>query len=514
MVDGGEDERCVLAIYDFRSKQEYIYRTNRMREITGASEIIAGMFGKFLNTPVDGKRIRNDWRTRPHEPLQIGPDELGVVVYEGGGNLLVLFRKFCEYRAANKVFSRMVLEQAHSLVMTAAHVEWREAQTFEANRDRLLNELERKNRVAFTGIPCNVLPFTLVDRTTFMPVVKRDHRDFGEITREEVLKLQAFDALPPERKLEGKFIDELGTKKGEDSLVAVIYFDGNSIGARVKDEVKRECEGNGGADELCVMRDFSKRLHVALVKNVEKAMKEAIDGLGARLGKKARGYRVIIDHGDEITFICNAHAAPFALDAYFESVRDSGFKACAGMAVCHSHDPFAEVYKIAEQCCESGKKLNRKNQRAAMKDACANEGEARKAALAVDACYVDFHVIRAGITGSLEQIRKAQDGDLLARPYCVEPGGGYDAFLYIGEKLVQSDITTSDVMALNRAILRGESWYELEKARIAAKAPEAMGQIANRAKSCGLDLKKVLFDVSSMWDVYDLRFGADLAGGE
>ena len=29
----------VLAVYDFRSKQEYIYRTNRMRQITGASDL-------------------------------------------------------------------------------------------------------------------------------------------------------------------------------------------------------------------------------------------------------------------------------------------------------------------------------------------------------------------------------------------------------------------------------------------------------------------------------------------
>ena len=32
------DENEVIALYGFRSKQEYIYRTNRMREITGASE--------------------------------------------------------------------------------------------------------------------------------------------------------------------------------------------------------------------------------------------------------------------------------------------------------------------------------------------------------------------------------------------------------------------------------------------------------------------------------------------
>ena len=39
---------CVTALYDCRSKQEYIYRTNRIREISGGSELLANVYGMLF----------------------------------------------------------------------------------------------------------------------------------------------------------------------------------------------------------------------------------------------------------------------------------------------------------------------------------------------------------------------------------------------------------------------------------------------------------------------------------
>ena len=56
------DENEVIALYGFRSKQEYIYRTNRMREITGASELIAGMLSskpsRYRQSAISGTASR------------------------------------------------------------------------------------------------------------------------------------------------------------------------------------------------------------------------------------------------------------------------------------------------------------------------------------------------------------------------------------------------------------------------------------------------------------------------
>ena len=45
-----KDER-VLAMYDVRGKQEYIYRSRKIKEIIGASAIIRDVFSDYLFPP-------------------------------------------------------------------------------------------------------------------------------------------------------------------------------------------------------------------------------------------------------------------------------------------------------------------------------------------------------------------------------------------------------------------------------------------------------------------------------
>ena len=461
----------VLAIYDFRSKQEFIYRTNKMREITGASELIAGMYDKFLDAE---PRIECAWENGEAFSTTFDGDTVGRVVYIGGGNLCILYRTRDDYVACNKVFSRIVLDKSYSLSMIVACTEW--TGDFQETRTAAYRNLDMQKRVGYAGVPCNVLPYTQVDRTTFQPIAYKNSREQEELSRESQCKRDAFDEKGkecPDWKKQGRFIDEIGAAKGEDSLIAVIYSDGNSIGAKLKNNVKTVSD----------MRQFSLEVHRALVERTEAAIKEKLE----QLDEKYRGYRVIIDHGDEITLICNAHAAPLALDAYFEALRGSGYEACAGVAICHSHDPFSVVYGIAEECCESGKKASRA------------EGG--------NASFVDFHFCRSGITGSLEQIRGAQESSLTARPYKVYDS--YRLFLEAGETLAASKVTRSDLKELNRAIARGQSWYSLEYERLKAKDASAFAKLEKLANE--ELLKLLLFDVTGFWDVFDLRFSGSAA---
>lgn len=492
----------VLAVYDFRSKQEYIYRTNRMREITGASEIIATMFQKFLN-PKDatgvGTYIRNDWNAPNPEPVVdahgnplFAEDEVGIVIYEGGGNLLVLYRDQPCYVAANKDFSRLVVRTAGTLSMISACADWNPTQTLRQNTARAYRALDAQKRTGDAGVPCNVLPFTQVDRVTFQPIVgERTFREektgkvlsTQQITTEAKAKLDAFDHMSASKRTLGANIDDLGLKKGEDSLIAVMYFDGNSIGEKVK-AATAHCTTI--ADEIVQMRRFSVGLHKTLVEQPEVRMKAAID----QEDKEYQGYRVIIDHGDEITFICNAHVAPLALQAYFDAVEasDEGYHACGGMVFCHTHDPFAMVYSLAEECCESGKHRNR----------------AEQSAGAADASFVDFHFARSGITGTLEQIRSMRENDLTARPFRLDE---YKTFVEVGRLLAAPGckLQRSDMKALNRALLRGRSWYQIELKRLEAKDPATMRNVYALVPDDEL-LRVLLADATSYWDVFDLAF--------
>lgn len=571
-----DDSTPVLAIYDFRSKQEYIYRTNRMREITGASELMAEMYRRFgrMEVPagtlvVDGKetsvlggRLHWDWDgedvdRKPCEKrelfdvdkkLNLEDGEVGIVVYEGGGNLCVLYRNRAEYVNANRAYSRCVVESAYSLSMIVAGVEWDARVGLKGNLDNVHRRLDQVKRMGSLSVPANVLPYTFVDRTVFQPIVwKEDLRtstadgsaaETVELTRESYLKRKAFDRkakADPEWASDGKLIDSLGTKKDTDSLIAIMYFDGNSIGDKLKKATENACsfpEEVKCMQEVKCMREFSTGLHKALVLNTEAAMKKAIDALP----QDYRGYRVIVDHGDEITLVCNAHSAPFALDAYFSAIESSGYQACAGIAYCHSHDPFSEVYRIAEECCETGKELNR----------------TRRSSGDEDSSFVDFHHVRSGITRTLDQIRDAQESPSILRPYRRD---GYALFLRAGTLLASKNcrLQRSDLKALNRAITRGDSYYRVELQRLEAKDDVGSGgfgavdmiraelrkTIESGAHPFAKDVKtqnnvtepaartggsayetlaaitqdealrELLYDLTSFWDIYDLRFKSE-----
>ena len=50
----------ITAIYDCRSKQEYIYRTNKIREISGASKLLSNVYGILINQT--SLKINNTWK--------------------------------------------------------------------------------------------------------------------------------------------------------------------------------------------------------------------------------------------------------------------------------------------------------------------------------------------------------------------------------------------------------------------------------------------------------------------
>lgn len=478
----------VLALYGFRSKQEFIYRTNKMREITGASELIAGLFGVFLDNTklgIDAKWRENDGKPLPWNGLP--EDRDGSVVYEGGGNLCVLFQNEEAYIAANKEFSRLVLKEAPGLGLIAACA----PVTGDFKKD--LAALHRahdivKNTGANTDF-CNTLPYTQIDRKSFQPLVEKrpsNHGGIDELTAESAKKLDAYAAKSKndERwKKEGMYIDELVDDKGRDSLIAVIYCDGNSIGNKLKGIIT---EDN--------MREFAASIHEVLV---EKPLEAIHATLNREYGDDpARTqFRTVIDHGDEITIVANAHVALDIVETYFETVKEGGYTACAGIAVCHSHDPFSEVYKISEECCESGKKKNR----GAILDG------------KDEASYFDFHFCRSGITGTLDQIREAQEATHTARPYAYRSPDVLDLndFKETGRLLLNSKISRGDIKNLGNLILNSpagqesDSRFKLEKERLKAKEEGAnnLELIEQLAENKG-DFKQLLFDVSSFYDVW------------
>ena len=86
----------VLAQYTVRSKQEYIFRSNRLQEIEGASAMISQSFDLLFSRAerLGVKTERGGGAFRMEETLRkFREGELDMVdLFVGGGNDTVLFR--------------------------------------------------------------------------------------------------------------------------------------------------------------------------------------------------------------------------------------------------------------------------------------------------------------------------------------------------------------------------------------------------------------------------------------
>lgn len=463
---------CVTALYDCRSKQEYIYRTNRIREISGGSELLANVYAMFFKAAEKkGLRINSDWRSGAEFSVkgfaESGYD--GEVIYEGGGNLCIIYKSREAYIRANRIFSRMLLEKTYTISVIASCVDTTD--NFKADQDKLYKENSRIKSTDWISVPCNTMPITQVDRDTFMPIVRKE--DNLSLSREAVLKRKAFERSAEVGEM---FLDDISGEenKGTESLIAVIYVDGNAMGKKVK-----SCTENitGYTECTAALRKFSLRTDKSFVERPINAIKAKLE---ERRADGRHKFRRVIAGGDEITLICNARAALDVVTAYFRALEeenrtlpdDQKNYACAGIAIAHSHAPFSDVYQIAEQCCESGKKKSR--------------------AMDSRVNYVDFHFCRSGITNDMDSIRESQESGLTARPY--EISAEFSEFIETGRRL--SEIGRANIKELAASMIKGDSFYRFEVERIKSRYPDA-----------GLDssdekLRKLIFDIAQVYDIW------------
>ena len=116
----------ITALYDCRSKQEYIYRTNRIQEISGGSDLLASVYYEFIKEAnKKGMTIKCDWKTNSDFSVEqfVSSGLDGEVIYVGGGNLYMIYKDKSTYIYANKILSRMLLDNTYTISIIAACVE-------------------------------------------------------------------------------------------------------------------------------------------------------------------------------------------------------------------------------------------------------------------------------------------------------------------------------------------------------------------------------------------------------
>ena len=433
-----------LTLIDTRRVQPYIFGANELQQITGASELVEQATDRFVREALPKPCYF------PPDPnvRYIERDNLRAeVIFAGGGNVAILFATRDEAVACTRRYTSRLLIEAPGLEVAVGHVEvnWDQPGALDAAWHELHTEImPRRKDGVITPQAVGGLGVTAQCAYTGGPAVAEAGDGPGSqalISSEVEAKRAQAEAgyqrltrlLPVPGYTYPRAFDDLGGAKGRANFIAVIHADGNNMGRRLKAYTQ-------SADN----REMANKLR-AFSQSVKAQGQRALQAVGAllqdRIEKDAEGppyiddvfdqgsaseaesdrriwlkdgrlpLRPLVFGGDDVTFVCDGRlgltlAAQF-LQAFDDEPLADGQPAfaCAGVAMVHTHFPFAQAYALAEELCQAAKTA------------------ARGAASAprAGASLLNWRYATSGLLADWEDIcqREYLEGQLIARPLLV-----------------------------------------------------------------------------------------------
>ena len=519
----------ILAQYTVRSKQEYIFRSNRMQEIVGASAMISQSFDLLFSCAeqLGVKTERGGGAFRMEETLRkFGEGALDMVeLFAGGGNDTVLFRDREVCRRVNEAFTYAVLKECPGMIpmYTGVPVQPDERGNYNYREDyaALMRAAETGKKRMVPGRGRYAVPFARTDRMNFQPQSIRVNIGGSEMwLSDEAYAKRAFN-----RRGDARFLDGLVTRRGAESLLAIVHADGNNMGVKIQRKL-----GDATDYDACVtaMRRFTAHISDAFTRAGRDALERRSAELAAaerekacpRLQPSAFSVRWIVADGDDATFICNAALAKELTEAYLRGVSDyraeddpeETYSSCAGICVFRSHYPFARAYALAEQACDNAK--------APVHKVAAARGGGPGAH--VEQAWLDFHYIHGGVGGDLDELRELhQTGRRMARPWfvCGRPTEESKAKsmekldklakVLAGHKVSRNNIKTLGVICEEDAAQGELAWRRICFRDRQQGAGTLQGEAESIFSGNRAALMKALYDLS---EAYDLWYGKEAVG--
>lgn len=439
-----------LTIIDVTGIQNYIFGSNRLKEIVGASEIVAQATSWWI-FDVLRDALRWDWnfKTNPNEiktPFDVIDSDKTIetldaeIIYAGGGNTLILFANRDKAIEFTKAYTLKLLKDARGLETVIAHSkeEFEIDEKSDDGKPKILEiidetikalNIKKANRKVSTpmlGLAVSAQCVstgrvaTKIDKDRKKKIStesfqKQDYAEKGNTRlRDEVLKQLDWKGLEAPSDF-----DDLGRTRGEASYIAVVHTDGNGIGKRIENIGE---SANDNRDWINQMRCFSKSIYNANTAAMEKTIEQLlwkIDGDKKELtddrkepfklsqkeveknGRKEIEtyfpFRPLIFGGDDLTFVCDGRIALSLTAFYLKELLKINLSdnkpiyARAGISIIKSHYPFSRAYKLAEELGNGTKER--------IKDI----DEDNKEVVAID-----WHVAVSGLLGDLDEIRERE----------------------------------------------------------------------------------------------------------
>lgn len=293
--------------------QDFIFKTNKLKEIIGASKIIEDM---------DSKDFQKEYN------LKEKPEKL----LQAAGNIRLRFNNKEDLEKVVKNFSKDIMLKAYGITISQAVVE----DTNDYKKDS--KELEKKLKIQRNkvSIPLD-FHFNILkqNQRTALPLVSSDK---DKATEQKVERFKLFADKQKKENRETIFkIEDLSNNKNK---IAIIHADGNGLGNIVKE-----------LNETEIVK-FSKDLDEA-TKEAYKLASEGIEKI-----------REVILGGDDLTVIIDANEALKFTKKFLEEFEKAtknihkgyDLTACAGITFCNEKYPFHYAVKLAEDLCSHAKK--------------------------------------------------------------------------------------------------------------------------------------------------------------
>ena len=423
-------KKLYMAMYDVKGIQNYVFKTNTIKEIIGASLIIDQL---IIETFFDVMNDKDKKIPEADDSFEFfdNPDLEYEIMYYGGGNLVVLYREddIDKVYFINQKMTKHIIEKSYGLSLACAVIEVSDIHHYKDDYRRLTAEMNfiKDNMVEVS--PTGALPIVASDPLTGYPLSKE--RYSKKVSYETSLKLDkyndSYENIKYESSSDFKKIknslrtDTYGSEEG-DSLMAIVHIDGNSMGASIKNVISQVYDYSEAVKRMRIIssnikKTFEEKGLKAIENNLERFYREANIDTNKH---SMLLFRTIVKAGDDITFMCNARIALRCVETFINTIKKESmydglpcFSACAGIAIVHTHFPFYVGYKIAEELCESAKEKAKANK---------VNGQVGN--------YVDFHLCYSGIISDLKTLRNRQYKNinnitLLKRPYNLDRNGKY-----------------------------------------------------------------------------------------
>ena len=425
----------VLCMYDIRGKQEFIYRSSKLKEIVGASLIIRDLFEDYLYDAAKICRNKEEYKDKDaifrydqnkeeldkfsfekFEERMNGDQYIGEIVYDGGGNFLLLYKDENAMKKTTEIFTKKILKEIGTLKVVATYIGDISKDNYHSDDlknpgdyERLYQKHRLRESTALYTLPYGSLPIVQTEPVSSLPLTymydnapadsSASEKKYVKYSTETNAKLKKYwkEASNPGYEMGETVLDNIVAEtKGEDSMLAIFYIDGNAMGAKVQ-----ACLNGKKNYDDCVnlLREFSKKIQKTFIDDRKVDMLKTDETKSS--DKKNYKSRILIGAGDEMTIICKADESYETIKEYLSKIP-SPYSSCAGAAIFHSHTPFADAYRIAEQCCE---------------DTCKNYMKKNGLTLAN---LMDFEYCQGGIGFSLKDIREENGDDNNSRPWLVE----------------------------------------------------------------------------------------------